>query len=64
MEQKLSEIKDGELQISLFKDREIRRVFQNQEWYWSIIDIIRVLTDTSEPASYWAKIKNNDLSRY
>jgi prophage antirepressor-like protein len=32
--------------IAVFEDKKIRRIFHKGEWYFSIIDIIRVLTST------------------
>jgi DNA-damage-inducible protein D len=37
---------------------QIRRVWHNGEWYYSVVDIISVLTDSSNPRDYWNKIKN------
>jgi DNA-damage-inducible protein D len=49
---------DGMVQIELFQDKEIRKELYKGEWYFSIIDVLEVLTDSPEPASYWAKIKS------
>lgn len=51
---------EGETQIQLFKNKEIRKVFHEGEWHFSIIDMIAILTDSPEPSSYWAKIKLRD----
>lgn len=36
---------------------EIRRIWYNDEWYYSIIDIIRYLTDSTNANDYWRKLK-------
>ena len=44
-------------QIVLFKGKTIRKTIFNKEWYFSIIDIVGVLTDSSDPGAYWRKLK-------
>ena len=45
--------------IQLFEDRKIRTAWdeENEEWYFSIIDVISVLTDSKDPTAYWRKLK-------
>jgi DNA-damage-inducible protein D len=43
--------------IAVFEDKKIRRILHNGEWYFSIIDIIRVLTESSDPNRYWPELK-------
>jgi len=43
--------------IILFQDRKIRRVWHDGEWFFSVIDIIEVLTDSVNPRDYWYKMK-------
>ncbi|MDR1812015.1 MAG: Bro-N domain-containing protein [Candidatus Fibromonas sp.] len=48
-----------ETAIKLFEERKIRTHFdeQTEEWYFSVIDVIEVLTDSSNPRDYWFKMK-------
>jgi hypothetical protein len=45
--------------IKLFKNREIRAVWNEDEedYYFSIIDIVAVLTESKNPKSYWSTLK-------
>ena len=43
--------------IAVFEDKKIRRIFHNGEWYFSIIDIVRVLTESSDPSRYWTELR-------
>ncbi|MGL5263064.1 MAG: BRO-N domain-containing protein [Candidatus Rhabdochlamydia sp.] len=43
--------------LIVFKDKKIRRVFHKCEWYFSILDIIRILAGTSNPRRYWPELK-------
>ena len=44
--------------IAVFKSKKIRKVIHNDEWYFSIIDVIEALTDSSNPRRYWSDIKS------
>ena len=50
----------GECVVAKFLKKEVRRTFHNNEWWFSIIDIIESLAETPEPASYWNKVKQAD----
>ena len=43
--------------IAIFKGKQIRKVIHNDEWYFSIIDIVEVLTDSSNSRRYWSDLK-------
>lgn len=46
-------------EIKLFEGKQIRSAWDNEkeEWYFSIIDIVGVLTDSKNPGAYWRKLK-------
>ena len=45
--------------IKLFEDKRIRTAWdeEKEEWYFSIVDVVSVLTDSADPAAYWRKLK-------
>ena len=45
--------------IQLFEDRTVRTVWdeEQQKWYFSIVDVCSVLTDSKDPTAYWRKLK-------
>jgi len=47
--------------ISLFKGKKIRRTIFNKEWYFSVVDVIEVLTDSPTPRQYWGKVKQREF---
>lgn len=47
----------SENRLVVFEDKHIRRIFHNGERYFSITDIIGVLTDSSNPRRYWSDLK-------
>lgn len=46
--------------IKIFEDKKIRTVWddETEEWYFSIVDVIAVLTDSPNPRKYWSVLKN------
>ena len=44
----------------LFEDRKIRTIWDDKEekWYFSIVDVVAVLTDSENPQTYWRVLKN------
>ena len=47
------------MKIALFKGKQIRRQWdaKQEKWYFSVIDIVEVLTDSINPRDYWFKMK-------
>jgi len=43
--------------IAIFKGKKIRKIIYNNEWWFSVIDIIEVLTGTARPRKYWNDLK-------
>ena len=43
--------------LVVFEDKKIRRIFHKDEWYFSIIDIVEVLTESPNPRRYWSDLK-------
>ena len=48
-----------EQQIQLFEDRKVRTVWdsEREKWYFSIVYVIQVLTDSTDATAYWRKLK-------
>ncbi len=43
--------------IIVFNDRKIRRTFIEDAWWFSVIDVVQALTDTTNARDYWYKMK-------
>ncbi len=43
--------------IAVFNGKQVRRILHNNEWWFSIIDIIEVLTGNERPRKYWNDLK-------
>jgi len=44
--------------IAVFRKKEIRKTIHKGEWFFSIIDVISVLTNSRRPRGYWNDLKN------
>ena len=47
--------------LVVFEGKEIRRLWYNEQWYFSVIDIIAVLTNSPTPRQYWGKVKDREF---
>lgn len=45
--------------IKLYENKAIRSVWDNEkeEWYFSVVDVVAVLTDSVNPRDYWYRVK-------
>lgn len=43
--------------IAIFKGKEIRKIIYNNEWWFSVVDVIEALTDSGRPSVYWTAMK-------
>lgn len=46
-------------QLAVFENKPIRRTEHEGQMYFSIVDVIGVLTDSPIPRNYWTKVKKN-----
>ncbi|MFU0663732.1 BRO family protein [Gardnerella vaginalis] len=46
-------------EIKLFEGKQVRSVWNNEkeEWYFSVVDVVAVLTDSKNPRDYWYRVK-------
>ncbi|RHU31085.1 MULTISPECIES: Bro-N domain-containing protein [unclassified Parabacteroides] len=49
--------------IKIFEEKKVRTVWdsETEEWYFSIVDVIAVLTDSKNPSTYWRVLKKRLL---
>jgi len=46
--------------LIVFQDKKIRRVWHNDEWYFSVVDVVKVLTDSIDAKDYWYRLKKRE----
>lgn len=47
--------------LCVFEHKKIRRIWHNEEWFFSVIDVVQVLTDSNNPRNYWSMLKKREL---
>jgi hypothetical protein len=46
--------------LVVFKSKEIRRTLRNNEWWFSVADVVEALTDSSDPRQYIKRVRQRD----
>ncbi len=52
---------DESNRIIVFESKNIRRVWNNDEWWFSVVDIVNALTESADAGAYWRKLKQRLL---
>jgi hypothetical protein len=47
--------------LVIFQSKKIRRIWHEDEWYYSVVDIVAALTDSPTPRQYWGKVKQREF---
>ena len=50
---------DNQFAIQLFEQQQVRIVWdaEVEKYYFSIVDVVQILTDSADAAAYWRKLK-------
>ena len=51
---------DSQGKIIVFGAKQIRRMFMDGEWFFSVVDVIAALTDSDAPSKYWTAMKRRE----
>jgi hypothetical protein len=51
---------DSKEALVVFEGTKIRRTWHDEQWYFSVVDIIQVLTDSGSPRQYWGVLKSRE----
>ena len=51
-------------QIAVFEQKKIRHIEYEGEMYFSLVDVIEVLTDSPNPRNYWSMLKKREPQLY
>lgn len=49
-----------ETRIAVFKGKDIRKILFQDEWYFSVVDIVAASTDSENPRDYWYRMKQKE----
>lgn len=48
------------IKLAVFEGKQIRKIIHDGEWYFSVVDVVAVLSDSSDPKDYWYRIKKRE----
>lgn len=51
---------DSKDALVVFQGKHIRRIWHNNEWYFSVVDTVAVLTDSTDAKDYWYRLKKRE----
>ena len=54
---------DSQGKMIVFGAKEIRRIWHDEQWFFSIVDIVAALTDSQNPRNYWSMLKARELKQ-
>jgi len=52
---------DKDKALVVFQDKKIRRIWHEEQWFFSVVDVVEVLTDSPTPRQYWGKVKDREF---
>ena len=50
-----------ESKLVVFKDKKIRRILLEHEWFFAVVDVVAALTDSDKPRDYWYRLKKREI---
>ncbi|OGI10194.1 MAG: hypothetical protein A2Y40_03745 [Candidatus Margulisbacteria bacterium GWF2_35_9] len=53
---------ENENKIAVFKQKQIRRIIHNNEWWFSVQDVAEALADSKDPRQYIKKMRRRDAA--
>ena len=54
---------DSQSKMIVFGAKQIRRIWHDEQWFFSIVDIIGALTDSDNPRNYWSMLKARETKQ-
>jgi len=52
--------KEAQKGLIVFQDRNIRRLWHDDQWFYSVVDIVAVLSESDNPTTYWRVLKHRE----
>lgn len=43
--------------LVVFQDKKIRRIWHEDQWYFSVVDVVEALTESGRARKYWSDLK-------
>ncbi len=52
---------DQDAALVVFQDKKIRRIWHENQWFFSVVDVVEALTESPNPRNYWNMVKNREI---
>ena len=52
--------KEAQKGLIVFQDRSIRRLWHDDQWFYSVVNIVAVLSESDNPTTYWRVLKHRE----
>ena len=53
-------VEELQKKLVVFQDKKIRRLWFDQEWFYSVVDIVAILSESDNPTTYWRVLKHRE----
>lgn len=50
------------MKLAVFQGKQIRRIIHDGKWWFAIVDVVEVLTESPTPRQYWGKVKKREFT--
>ena len=57
----MTNIEKNNTHLTIFEEREVRRMWHDEKWYFVIADIVQILTDSNDVKQYIKKMRTRDV---
>jgi len=53
-------MKEEQNEIVVFQEKQVRRIWHDETWWFSVVDVIEVLAESTKPRDYWYRMKERE----
>jgi len=50
------------IKLAVFQGKQIRKIIHEGEWWFAVVDVVEVLTESPTPRQYWGKVKKREFT--
>jgi DNA-damage-inducible protein D len=50
------------IKLAVFQGKQIRKIIHKGEWWFAVVDVVEVLTESPTPRQYWGKVKKREFT--
>ena len=54
----MNDEKNRETALVVFQGKGIRRIWHGEEWWFSVVDVVGILSESQDPGTYWKVLKH------